>query len=70
MAARAADAELEFGCIACALWQGLAAAATELVRADLQAVAYRYALIKHKAFALPQAVFGRHDFQVFQDAAL
>ena len=40
VAARAADAELEFGCIECAFWQGLAAAAAELVRTGLQAVAY------------------------------
>ena len=47
----------------------VAARAAQLQRADLQAVADGDALIEYKAFALPQAVFWRHGFQVFQDAA-
>ena len=38
--------------------------------AGLQPVADRDPLVKHKAFALPQAALGRHGFQVFEDAAL
>ena len=39
------------------------------VRAKRQPVPNRNALIKNEAFAFPQAVLGRHSFEIAQDAA-
>src|SRR5690606_29694939 len=49
---------------------GPSAAVAELVRAGLEAVADRDALIEHEAFAVPQAVVGGDGFEIVQNSTL
>ena len=69
MATRATDARFKQRRLRCTCFQRLAAGAAQRVRSGYQAVADGHTLVKHKALALPQAVFRRHRLQVFQDAA-
>ena len=65
-----AHAFSEKGRCALKLTHWVPAGAAQPVRAWLQAMANRHALVKDKAFARPQAVLGGHGFKVFEDAAL
>ena len=46
-----------------------AAGAAEPGLAGLQPMGDRNALVEDETFALPEAIFGRHFLQIFQDAA-
>ena len=66
---RAAHAQFKLRRLQRSLGKRLPAAAAKLLGSDRQTVSHRDAFIKHKTFALPQAVFWRHGLQVFQDTA-
>ena len=66
---RAAHAQFKLRRLKRSWGKRLTAAAAKLLGSDRQTVSHRDAFIKHKTFALPQALRLGHGLQVFQDAA-